>query len=83
MIVEDNEYPDIVARPSHYVEGCKIEPIEFIEDHKLPFHLGNAVKYISRAGKKDPSKTIEDLQKAKWYIDRYILFLRMNGEGEK
>ena len=54
---------DPVCHPSHYTDG-KIEVIEFIEDKQLGFHLGNAVKYISRAGKKDLAKTVEDLQKA-------------------
>lgn len=62
---------DIVNRPSHYTDGG-IETIDFIEAKKLPYHLGNAVKYISRAGKKDKSKTVEDLRKAIWYIERYI-----------
>lgn len=62
---------DPVNHPSHYTDG-KIEVIEYIEDKGLGFHLGNAVKYISRAGKKDPGKTIEDLEKAVWYINRYI-----------
>lgn len=59
-----------VNHPKHYNDG-KIEVIEFLEDKNLGFHLGNAVKYISRAGKKDPSKTHEDLDKAIWYIKRY------------
>ena len=62
---------DVVNHTSHYTDGG-IETIDFIEAKKLPYHLGNAVKYISRAGKKDQSKTIEDLQKAVWYIERYI-----------
>lgn len=62
---------DPVNRPSHYTDG-KIEVIEFIEDKNLGFCLGNAVKYIARAGKKDPTKEIEDLNKAKWYIERRI-----------
>lgn len=62
---------DNVNKPSHYTTG-KIEVIDFIEDQKLGFHLANAVKYISRAGKKDPSKTEEDLRKAIWYIERFI-----------
>ena len=62
---------DPVNRPAHYTDG-KIEVIEYIEDKKLGFCLGNAIKYISRAGKKDPSKEIEDLNKAKWYIERRI-----------
>ena len=62
---------DPVNRPAHYTDG-KIEVIDFIEDKKLGFCLGNAVKYISRAGKKDPTKEVEDLKKARWYIDRRI-----------
>jgi hypothetical protein len=62
---------DPVNHPSHYTDG-KIEVIEFIEDKKLGFHLGNAIKYIARAGKKDPTKTRQDLEKAVWYIERYI-----------
>ena len=66
---------DIVNHPSHYTDG-KIEVIEFIEDKNLNYHKGNAIKYICRAGKKDPSKEIEDLQKAIWYINREIKNLK-------
>ena len=66
---------DIVNHPSHYTDG-KIEVIEFIEDKKLNYHRGNAIKYICRAGKKDPQKEIEDLQKAIWYINREIRNLK-------
>lgn len=62
---------DNVNHPSHYTDG-KIEVIDFIEDKRLNFHRGNAVKYISRAGKKDPAKEIEDLEKAVWYLQREI-----------
>ena len=65
---------DPVSHPSHYTDG-NIEVIDFIEDKNLGFHLGNAVKYISRAGKKDPAKEVEDLQKAVWYINRHIMNL--------
>ena len=65
---------DNVNRPDHYTDG-KIEVIDFIEDKGLNFHRGNAVKYIARAGKKDPKKEIEDLQKAAWYINREIIRL--------
>ena len=40
------------------------------------FCLGNAIKYISRAGKKNPETEIEDLCKARWYLDRYIKCLK-------
>ena len=62
---------DTVNHPSYYTDG-KIEVIEYIEDKKLGYCLGNAIKYISRAGKKDKAKEIEDLQKADWYINRRI-----------
>ena len=72
------EINDPVNHPSYYADG-KIETIEFIEDKGLDFCLGNAVKYISRAGKKDPDKEIEDLNKAVWYINRRIKQLREGG----
>lgn len=62
---------DVVNHPAHYTDG-KIEVIDFIEDKGLNFHRGNVVKYISRAGKKDPAKEIEDLKKAVWYLNREI-----------
>lgn len=62
---------DVVNHPSHYTSG-EIEVIDFIEDQKLDFHLGNTVKYVARAGKKDPSKLVEDLKKAAWYLNRKI-----------
>lgn len=70
MIVENITKSDNVNHPSHY-QG-KIEVIDFIEDKELGFHLGNAIKYISRAGKKNKDTKIEDLRKAIWYIERYI-----------
>jgi len=60
-----------VNHPTHYADG-KIEVIDYIDDKGLGFCLGNAVKYISRAGKKDPNKIIEDLRKAIWYINHEI-----------
>lgn len=62
---------DMVNHPAHYTDG-KIEVIDFIEDKKLNYHRGNALKYLCRAGKKDPEKEVEDLQKAAWYINRDI-----------
>ena len=62
---------DNVNSPSHYTDG-KIEVIDYIEDKKLGFCLGNAIKYISRAGKKDKNKEAEDCKKAIWYLKRHI-----------
>ena len=72
---------DNVNHPSHYTSG-QIEVIDFIEDKDLGFHLGNAVKYISRAGRKDADKTVEDLRKAVWYINRQIERLEMSLGGQ-
>lgn len=66
----DESENDNVNHPFHYTDG-KYEVIQFIEDYHLPYHIGNAVKYISRAGKKDEDKYIEDLKKAEWYIFRW------------
>lgn len=62
---------DPVTRPAHYTDGG-IETIDFIEAKGLGYHLGNAVKYISRAGKKGTNNGLEDLKKAQWYIARAI-----------
>ena len=70
---------DPVNHPSHYCTG-KIEVIDFITDKKLDFCRGNAVKYIVRAGLKDPNKEIEDLKKAIFYINRAIKELENSDE---
>ena len=69
--MNDSAFEEKVDHPSHYNAG-RIEVIDFIEDQNLNFHLGNAVKYISRAGKKDPKKFKEDLEKAIWYLNREL-----------
>jgi hypothetical protein len=64
---------EVVDGPAHY--GGKDNPyeaIKVIEAWELGFHLGNTVKYISRAGKKGEETTYKDLKKAAWYLDRYI-----------
>jgi len=66
---------DPVNSPSHYTSGG-IETIDFIEAKKLNYNLGNTVKYITRAGKKD--NTIQDLEKAAWYLAREIKTLKGN-----
>lgn len=62
---------DPVRQPAHYIEGRSIEPIDVIEDWELGFHLGNALKYITRAGRKDPATRRQDISKAIWYLERY------------
>ena len=80
--VADEVTRDNVNHPDHYNHG-KIEVIDFIEDQHLGFHLGNAVKYISRAGRKDPARTVEDLRKAAWYLNRQIERLERELDGQK
>jgi hypothetical protein len=77
IIERNNINNENVNHPSHYTSGG-IETIDFIEAKELGFCLGNAIKYIARAGKKDKNKTIEDLEKAKWYIDRRIQELQLD-----
>lgn len=60
-----------VNHPSHYNQG-RYEVIDVIEDWNLGFSLANCIKYIARAGHKDPAKTIEDLEKAAWYLNHEI-----------
>lgn len=66
-----------VDHPQHYAD-TKIEVIDYIEDKNFGFCLGNAIKYISRAGRKESAamdakqKAVQDLQKAIWYINRRI-----------
>ena len=67
-----------VNHPDHYQFGekdkdgsSKYEAIKVIEAWDLDFHLGNVIKYISRAGRKS-EVPLEDMRKAKWYIDRWI-----------
>lgn len=65
---------ELVNNPQHY--GGKENPyeaIKVIEAWELDFHLGNAVKYIARLGKKDD--TLQELKKARWYLDRKITLL--------
>lgn len=60
---------DPVNHPAHYTSG-QIEAIDAIEDWNLGFHAGNVVKYMARAALK--GNEIEDLKKARWYLDRLI-----------
>lgn len=78
-LTSDDKY-DAVNAPSYYANS-NIQPIEYIEDRKLGYHLGTAVKYISRAGKKheegmtDTEKAIQDLNKAIYFIKRKIYLI--------
>jgi Protein of unknwon function (DUF3310) len=62
---------DAVDHPAHYGgEDNPYEAIKVVEAWDLDFYLGNVIKYVSRAGKKGDE--LEDLKKARWYLDRKI-----------
>lgn len=61
---------DPVSHPAHYTFG-RIEVIDAINEWQLDFDRGNAIKYIVRAGRKDPTKTVEDIHKAIFYLEDY------------
>ena len=68
-----------VNHPNHYGgEDNTDEAIKVIEAWDLDFHIGNTVKYISRAGKKGTDKELQDLKKALWYLERKIKNLEDN-----
>lgn len=71
---------DPVNNPAHYTQGRRFEPIQVIRDWGLNFALANALKYISRAGRKGSS--VEDLKKAVWYLENEIAYLE-NQEKSK
>jgi len=63
---------EYVNKPDHYAKGRKYEPIDVIEDWDLDFHLGNAVKYIGRAGRKPGEDKLKELCKAIYYLERVV-----------
>ena len=68
---------DNIESPEHYISGRKIEPIEVIEDWDLSPHLANVIKYISRIGRKEDTRS--DYKKAIWYLERSLkLYLNRN-----
>jgi hypothetical protein len=75
--MENNK--EMVNHPNHYGGAENVyEAIKVIENWDLDFHLGNTVKYISRAGKKGTDKELQDLKKALWYLERRIQNLENN-----
>lgn len=79
--IDTDENVDIVSHPAHYTMGT-IEPKDFIRDQDLNFNRGNVIKYTVRAGRKDKSKEIEDIRKAKQYLEFEIEYLdgQLNGD---
>ena len=69
-------FEKLIDHPLHYGGDKPFEVIKVLEAWNLDFHLGNVVKYIYRAGIKDVETEIEDLEKAKWYLQRKINLLK-------
>jgi hypothetical protein len=67
---EQADEPDMVNQPPHYKFENGVEVIDLTE--QLNFNCGNAIKYLARAGRKNVDKTIEDLEKAEYYVKREI-----------
>ncbi|MBR0251123.1 MAG: DUF3310 domain-containing protein [Synergistaceae bacterium] len=63
-----------INHPDYYINGG-IEAIDFIDAHCLNFNLGNVIKYITRAGRKDGEDALTALRKAQWYLEREIKHL--------
>lgn len=61
-----------VNSPSHYHKASGVEVIVAIEAWGLGFCLGNVIKYVARAGRKDSGTRMEDLEKARWYLNREL-----------
>ncbi len=73
-----------VVEDDDYYEGKNgTEAIDIIEEFELGFCLGNVVKYVLRAGKKVGNTELEDLDKARWYLERYIGLLKEEDEDEE
>jgi hypothetical protein len=70
---------EMVNHPAHYGRG-PYEAIKIIEALDLKFHLGSVLKYLVRAGKKSAETELEDLEKARWYLNRHIIRLKARRE---
>jgi hypothetical protein len=62
--------------PPHYLGAKGLQAINVIEAFELDYCKGNAVKYLVRAGKKEGESELDDLEKARWYIERRLMQLR-------
>lgn len=67
--IVSTHHTDTVNHPAHYIVGG-VETIDFIEAKGLGYHLGNVIKYVTRADHK--GQKLEDLKKAQWYLNRAI-----------
>jgi len=66
------KYKEAVEHPSHYLKDTGHEVIDVIHAWQLGYNLGNVIKYVARAGRKNPEKLVEDLKKAIFYLNDEI-----------
>ena len=69
--LSDTSNGDSVVHPEHY-QGNGYEVLDIIDDFELNFNLGNVLKYLLRAGKKNSELKEEDLEKALFYLKREL-----------
>ena len=71
---KDGEYPlhEIKTNHPEYYSSGGMEAIDFIDAHRLNFNLGNIIKYVTRAGKKEGEDRLTALSKARWYLEHEI-----------
>lgn len=79
-VIDNSKMYNAIHKPSHYTSGRKYEPKDVIRDWGLNFNLGSAVKYISRAGRKDD--IVQDLMKAVEFINFEIEAIREENGGK-
>lgn len=77
-----NPPKEAVVHPEHYHRGT-YEALKVIEAWQLNFNRGNIIKYVCRAGRKDPSKEIEDLEKALFYLRAELETVRAKERAHK
>lgn len=83
MTSNDERQQGQVLRPEYYDHGDKFEAYKVINHWNLNFNLGNALKYIKRAGKKENNSAVDDLLKAKNYIDFELERIQNNENSEE
>lgn len=69
------------VNPAHYAFPSGVQVAD-IADY-LDFNRGNAIKYLARAGRKDPGAELEDLRKARWYVDREIALVESRAQEDR
>ena len=80
LIEQPTEQPDAI-NPSHY-NSTKISAFDVIDDWGLDFYVGNVVKYIQRAGKKENNSELQDLQKAQRYLEKKIELIERESDDK-